>query len=301
MDWRTYEIEIYQHLCSLYPDAAIRRDVQLPGRDSNVDRQIDILIEDEIAGFRSRIVVDGKYFARPINVTHVERFIGLVEDVRATHGLMVTPRGYSKAALRRAQNHSKDIQLDVLNLSELREYQSLAAIPYAGNRGMYVNAPFGWIVDGSRNDEFSATATLYQRGRTLEEAMRLHDWMYVNYWRKDAEASSLPEVLEMQTREMAEATMRAATRAAARAAERGERPSRSKAGRKSSKANRATRSGPTERSREFSRTASIVEQALDEQVMERAAAGRRGRGVRPRPVGQTGARGVRGRGSQRRG
>ena len=35
--------------------------------------------------------------------------------------------------------------------------------------------------------------------------MRLHDWMYVNYWRKDAEASSLPEVLEMQTREMAEA------------------------------------------------------------------------------------------------
>ena len=203
MDWRTYENEIHEHLCSLYPDAAIRRDVQLPGRDSSVDRQIDILIEDDIAGFSTRIVVDGKYFARRIDVTHVERFIELVEDVRATHGLLVTSQGYSKAARRRAHNHSKDIQLDVLNLSELREYQSLAAIPYSGKRAMWVNAPFGWIVDGSRND--ASLATLYQRGRTLEEAMRLHDWMYVNYWLKDAEASSLPEVLDMQTRDMAEA------------------------------------------------------------------------------------------------
>lgn len=202
MDWRTYEDEIYEHLCGLYPNAAIRRDVQLAGRDSNVDRQIDILIEDTIVGFNIRIVVDGKCFARRIDVTHVERFIALVEDVRATHGLMVTSRGYSKAALRRAHNYSKDIQLDVLNLSELREYQSLAAIPYLGNRAMWVNAPFGWIIDGSRNDQY--LAALYQRGRSLQEAMRRHDWMYVNYWRKDAEASSLPEGLKMQTREMAE-------------------------------------------------------------------------------------------------
>ena len=201
MDWKTYEKEIHQHLSNLYPGASIRRDVQLLGQYSKESRQIDVLIEDEIAGFRTRIVVDGKYFARRVDVTHVECFIGLLEDVGATHGLLVTPHGYSKAAMRRAYNHPKNILLDVLNLSELRQCQGLAGIPYSGKKAMYVNAPFGWIVDNNRNDGF--LATLYQRGRTLEEAKRVHEWMYVNYWHKDAKASSLAEVMDMQTRNMA--------------------------------------------------------------------------------------------------
>ena len=200
MDWKTYEREIYEHLSILYPGASIKRDVQLLGRDSKGSRQIDVLIEDEIAGFRTRIVVDGKYFARRVNVTHVECFIGLLEDVCATHGLLVTPQGYSKAAMRRAHNHPKNILLDVLNLSELREYQGLAGIPYSGKKAMWVNAPFGWIVDNSRNDGF--LAALYQRGRTLEEAKQVHEWMYVNYWHKDKNASNLAEVLKMQTQNM---------------------------------------------------------------------------------------------------
>ena len=135
------------------------------------------------------------------DVTHVDCFIGLLEDVGATHGLLVTPHGYSEAALRRAHNHTKDVLLDVLNLSELREYQNFAGIPYAGNKAMWVNAPFGWVVDISRRDGF--LATLYQRGRDLEEAKGAHEWMYVNYWQKDAQASTLVEVMNLQTEGMA--------------------------------------------------------------------------------------------------
>ena len=80
MDWHTYEKEIHEHLSILYPGASIRRDVQLLGQYSEESRQIDVLIEDEIAGFRTRIVVDAKYFARRVDVTHVECFIGLLED-----------------------------------------------------------------------------------------------------------------------------------------------------------------------------------------------------------------------------
>ena len=201
MDWHTYEKEIHEHLSILYPGASIRRDVQLLGQYSEESRQIDVLIEDEIAGFRTRIVVDAKYFARRVDVTHVECFIGLLEDVCATHGLLVTPHGYSKAAMRRAHNHPKNILLDVLNLSELRENQNFTGIPYSGQRAMWVNAPFGWIMDNSRKNGF--LATLYQRGRTLEEARRVHEWMYVNYWHKDKDASNLAEVLKMQARNMA--------------------------------------------------------------------------------------------------
>ena len=201
MDWKAYENEIYEHLSFLYPGASIEEDVQLPGRYSQQDRQIDVLIEDEIAGLRTRVVVDGKHRGRRLDVTHVDCFIGLLEDVGATFGLLVTPHGYSEAAMRRAHNHTKDVLLDVLNLSELRQYQSSAGIPYAGNKAMWVTAPFGWVVDISRRDGF--LATLYQRGRDLKEAKEAHEWMYVNYWQKDAQASTLLEVMNLQTRRMA--------------------------------------------------------------------------------------------------
>ena len=200
MDWKTYENEIHEHLAMLYPGASIRRNVQLFGQHSKRTRQIDVLIEDEVAGFRIRIAVDGKYFSRRVNVRHVESFVGLLEDVGATHGLMVTPHGYSTAALRRARSHTKDVVLDVLNLSDLRDYQGFCGIPYSGKKAMWINAPFGWIVDNSRNGTF--VASLYQRGRTQEEARRANEWMYVNYWHKDQVCSTLPEVLAFQTRNM---------------------------------------------------------------------------------------------------
>ena len=38
---------------------------------------------------------------------------------------------------------------------------------------------------------------------SLEEVRRVHEWMYVNYWHKDKDASNLAEVLKMQARNMA--------------------------------------------------------------------------------------------------
>lgn len=202
MNWRTYEQEIYEHLATLYPGASIRRNVQLYGKQSKRDRQIDVLIEDDVAGFRTRIVVDGKYFGRRVNVTHVESFIGLLEDVSATHGLMVTTHGYSKAAMQRVRNHTKEILLDVLSLSELRDYQGHAAIPYSGKKAMWINAPFGWVVDSRWNE--TCLATLYQRGRTQDEARRAHEWMYVNYWHKNDDCSTLIDLLRLHTQNMKE-------------------------------------------------------------------------------------------------
>jgi len=38
-------------------------------------RQIDILVEGEIAGFDISIIIDCKYFSRKVDVKHVESFI----------------------------------------------------------------------------------------------------------------------------------------------------------------------------------------------------------------------------------
>lgn len=197
MHWRNYETEVYEHLTDLFPGASITMDVQLPGRHSKRDRQIDVLVEDDVAGFPISIVVDAKHYARPLTVTHVDEFIGLLQDVNVKCGMLVTPIGYSKAAIHRAHNSPSDIHLDILSLAELRAWQGAGGIPYSGNKAICLLAPFGWILDIRGSHAF--VAALYQRGRTLAEATEADEWMYINFWHKDATASSVAELMAMHT------------------------------------------------------------------------------------------------------
>ncbi len=59
MNWSDYEIEIFGFFRSAFPDANIRRNVSIDVHYSKIPRQIDILIEDYVAGNRFRTVVDG--------------------------------------------------------------------------------------------------------------------------------------------------------------------------------------------------------------------------------------------------
>jgi hypothetical protein len=77
---------------------------RLIGRISKRSRQIDVLIDLRHNTDNSRrIIVDAKSRARKIDVTDVEAFRGLMDDVGATHGYLVCPKGYTKSAERRAQ------------------------------------------------------------------------------------------------------------------------------------------------------------------------------------------------------
>ena len=44
----------------LSPTSTVLHDVRLPGRESGIERQIDVLIEDTVAGHKIRVVVDCK-------------------------------------------------------------------------------------------------------------------------------------------------------------------------------------------------------------------------------------------------
>ena len=72
------------------------------GRYSHTNRQIDVLIESYIAGKKIRLIVDGKYFNKNIDVKAVEAFISMVEDVDAKQGILITSKGFSAAAINRA-------------------------------------------------------------------------------------------------------------------------------------------------------------------------------------------------------
>ena len=87
----------------LMPGAVITRNARLPGFESEVERQIDVLIEQQAGPYSIRFVVDCKDYKSPVDVKGVEEFFGLVQDVKAHTGAMVCPAGFSQAAKKRAK------------------------------------------------------------------------------------------------------------------------------------------------------------------------------------------------------
>jgi hypothetical protein len=110
---------------------------------------------------------------------------------------MVALEGYTPAAVNRAHNDDLDVILDVLNLDELKSFQGEAAIPYIGEHGASIAAPFGWIVDATRRK--GTLARLYQRGLTFEEAVERHEHMYINFRsKKKGEITTLDSLIAFQ-------------------------------------------------------------------------------------------------------
>jgi hypothetical protein len=103
--WETYERMIARliadqastHMC-VTPNARIT------GKISGRSRQVDVLMDVRYDTDNSRrVIVDAKKRRRKIDVKDVEAFLGLMKDVSATHGYLVSPAGHTKAAERRAQ------------------------------------------------------------------------------------------------------------------------------------------------------------------------------------------------------
>ena len=200
MDWKQYEQEVYDELVSLFPDAHVLQDQKRMGQ-SGMMRQLDILVEEYVAGRLLSIVWDGKYFSRKVDVGEVEEFAGLVRDVGAHKGVLVTNVGYTAGALKRAQSEEWDIELDILTPAELMEFQAKLAIPYAESWGVLLPAPFGWVVDGAPDSPLgsSCLAAMYRRGLcSFTHAQREAEFMYVSFWIKRNETDTLNNLLTRQ-------------------------------------------------------------------------------------------------------
>ena len=196
MDWKEYEKQISDYFRSQYPDARFTPDARLRGRFSKTERQIDLLIEGDVADFKFRVVVDGKYRNKRIDVNDVEAFIGFIRDVDADRGVMISAEGYTPASVNRAHYEDLGIELDVLNFKELDRFHAFGALPYAGGNGVALPAPLGWVIDGTRRK--GMVATLYQRGLNLKSAAKAREWMYVNFCTKDETVNDIDSLCKIQ-------------------------------------------------------------------------------------------------------
>ncbi|AOO83427.1 hypothetical protein BHK69_25955 [Bosea vaviloviae] len=103
--WEVYERMIARLMADqLTTELCVTPNARLVGEISRRSRQIDVLIDSRHDNDPSRrVVVDAKKRKRKIDVTDVEAFRGLMEDVGASHGFLVCPAGHTKAAEKRAQ------------------------------------------------------------------------------------------------------------------------------------------------------------------------------------------------------
>lgn len=196
IDWSKYEEEVFEGMKMYYPNSKVSFDAKIRGRLSGRSRQIDVLIESEIDGENTKIIVDGKYYGRKIDIKAVESFIAMVDDIGGHQGILVTNKGYSKSAIKRAHNGTANIDLDILNFDELRQFQGFGGMAYAGNVGALISAPFGWILDAKRREE--SIAMLYQRGGGPTEAAKRKEFVYVNFWNKKDRINTLEKLTEFQ-------------------------------------------------------------------------------------------------------
>ncbi|MGJ1435627.1 restriction endonuclease [Sphingobacterium siyangense] len=118
-DWKKYEVNIYNTIRTAFPDSEIEYDDAILGIYSKVERQVDFAIRKTIVGKRVLGVVDCKYFGKNIDLKIVESFIGMIEDLNANFGILITNKGYSQAAKNRVK--FSNLKLDVLAVNELNE------------------------------------------------------------------------------------------------------------------------------------------------------------------------------------
>ena len=194
MNWKEYEEEIFENFKSAYPNTKISYNQKIIGRYSKTERQIDVLIEGRIAGRKIRLVIDGKYYSKNVDVKAVDSFISMIEDIDAAQGILITSKGYSEAAINRAYYGPTEIELDILNFDELKEFQGFVGITYSGWHGAIIPAPFGWIVDGTKRE--GSIANIYQRGKSYEQAAKDGEFIYMNILSFDENLTSLEDVLK---------------------------------------------------------------------------------------------------------
>lgn len=125
--WRKFEELAAEIQRQLAPNAQVTTNERLPGRRSNTVRQIDICVRKRVGQYDLLVVIDCKDYGRPVDLKELESFIGLVADLGANKGAMVSAQGFTSSAKKRAE----DSGIDLYRLvdAEAHEWQSYVAIP----------------------------------------------------------------------------------------------------------------------------------------------------------------------------
>lgn len=179
--WQEYEQKVLDYFQCRFPNARIEKNVELPGRYSETAREIDVLLSTTVFGCSIQVAIECKDWATKLDVAVIDSFIAKLDDVGISKGIIISKKGYSDPAYKRARKEI-GVQLQVLDFENLPSFHNFWANPYLGNVGAIVYAPNGWLVNIQKPSNFrgGAICTLNPFEFDTNEAYSRRQFMYFN-------------------------------------------------------------------------------------------------------------------------
>jgi hypothetical protein len=112
--WQEYEDAVallYEQMDDL---GTVTRNARLPDRITGQPRQVDVWLEIQAKGHTVGMLVDAKFREQAVDVKDVEEVHALAQAVGANKAVLVTTRGWTKPAARKATFCSMDLRLFTL-------------------------------------------------------------------------------------------------------------------------------------------------------------------------------------------
>jgi hypothetical protein len=106
--WQEFERLIAQLHREVAPSAEVRHNRRVQGW-SGRRRQLDVTISQRVGPYSAFIVIECKKYRRPVSIEKVEAFASKLEDVAASHGVMISHKSFDAGA--RAVAKRKSITL----------------------------------------------------------------------------------------------------------------------------------------------------------------------------------------------
>jgi hypothetical protein len=103
-DWEHLEQLVTMLLAKLDPNSAVRWDARVPRRHHKGTRQADTVIAGTVGGVPIMIIVNSKHLRRTVEVNRVHELEGVMREVGADRGVIVSTVGFSRKALEAAED-----------------------------------------------------------------------------------------------------------------------------------------------------------------------------------------------------
>lgn len=103
-DGKEYEsmvLWVYKSLCRDERLSSVEHDVRVAGPDG--ERQIDVLVRHVHAGIEYITAIECRDYSGKLSVKHVDEFASKIIDIKASKGVIVSRKGFSKTAIQKAR------------------------------------------------------------------------------------------------------------------------------------------------------------------------------------------------------
>ncbi len=111
MNWQEYQAAVGMMYVNMGFMGTVKQNSYIPNRVTGQNRQVDVWWEMDIEGHKISTLIDAKFRKKKIDVKVVEEIEALASAVKANKIIIVTNKGWTRPALKRAEFSNTDLRL----------------------------------------------------------------------------------------------------------------------------------------------------------------------------------------------